>query len=482
MELKQKVTAGLEPAVPLAYFEAISAIPRGSKHEEKIAAFLCDFAEDLGLEHLRDGANNVYIVKPATPGMEDKPAVSLQGHIDMVCEKDGGVEHDFLNDGLELYLDGGKLRARGTTLGGDDGAAVVYMMALLSSTDIPHPRLECVFTSDEEMGMGGAKNFDFTRLTSRRMINVDSEDEGIVTVSCAGGVRTNIDLKVERVPIRGKLLRIAVSGLMGGHSGGDIHLGRANAAVVLATLLNGLYAEYPFNLVGFDSGSKDNAIPREAEAVIALLDADKATERLLAYEKKYAVRLCAADRKFKLRVSKGKTSFDGAFTMKDTRRALSAILLAPNGVLSMSHSVPGLVESSCNLGVVKTTDDGFGVLMLARSCDDTIVEEIMKKNDLIAKLLDAECQHHDRYPGWIFPGSSKLCDDYCRIYKKQTGKDAKVLAIHAGLECGLIKHSLPDLDVISIGPDLRNIHTPQEELDFASFARTWELLKALVQA
>lgn len=482
MEFKQIVTSGLEPALPLAYFEAISAIPRASKHEEKIAQFLCEFASDLGLEHIRDEANNVYIVKPASPGMKDKPAVSLQGHIDMVCEKDGGVDHDFDNDGLELYIKDGKLRARGTTLGGDDGAAVAYMMALLSSTDIPHPRLECVFTSDEEMGMGGAKNFDFTMLTSRRMINVDSEEEGIVTVSCAGGVRSNISFEVERVPIKGKLLHVSVSGLMGGHSGGDIHLGRANAAVALALTLNDLYSEYPFDLVEFSSGSKDNAIPREAEAVIALLDSDKAAQRLNEYAKKYKIRLSDDDSGFRLIVGKGKTKYDGMFTMKDTRRALSAVLLATNGVLSMSHSVPGLVESSCNLGVVHTSENGFEILMLARSCDDLIVEEIMKKNDLLAKLLDASCDHHDRYPGWIFPGSSKLCDDYCRIYKQQTGKDAQVLAIHAGLECGLIKHSLPDLDVISIGPDMKNIHTPAEELDLASFARTWELLKTLVGA
>ncbi|MBQ7161321.1 MAG: aminoacyl-histidine dipeptidase [Clostridia bacterium] len=480
MEFKQNVTAGLEPALPLAYFEAISAVPRGSKHEEKIARFLCDFAADLGLEHKLDGANNVYIVKPATPGMEDKEPVSLQGHIDMVCEKNGDVEHDFENDGLDLYIEGGKLRARGTTLGGDDGAAVVYMMALLASDDVPHPRLECVFTADEEMGMGGADNFDFSQLTSRRMINIDSEDEGIVTVSCAGGVRTDIGFEVVRVPVKGKLLRVSVTGLAGGHSGGDIHLGRANAAVVLATILNDLYADFPFGLVEFSSGSKDNAIPREAEAVVALLDADKAKERLLAYEKKYSARLSKADKGFKLRVAKGRTDLDGMFTMKDTRRALSAVLLAPNGVLSMSQSVPGLVESSCNLGVVKTSADKFGILMLARSCDDAIVDEIMKKDELLAKLLDAVCEHHDRYPGWAYSGSSRLCDDYCRIYKEQTGRDAEVIAIHAGLECGLIKHALPDIDVISIGPDMENIHTPNEALDLGSFARTWELLKALV--
>ena len=482
MDYRQKVTAGLEPSAPLAYFEAISAVPRASKHEEKIAAFLCSFAKELGLEHERDEANNVYIVKPATPGMENKPAVSLQGHIDMVCEKDGGVEHDFDCDGIDIYVENGKLRARGTTLGGDDGAAVAYMMALLASDDIPHPRLECVFTSDEEMGMGGAKNFDFTKLTSRRMINVDSEDEGIVTVSCAGGVRSDIDIAVERVPVKGKLIKVSVSGLAGGHSGGDIHLGRANAAVALAAALSDLYKDYPFNVVEFTSGSKDNAIPREAEAVIAMLDADKATGRLLAYEKKFAVRLSDADRGFKLRVSKGKSAYSGMLTLKDTSRLLSAILLAPNGVPSMSHSVPGLVESSSNLGVVSTSENKVGLLLLSRSCDDSIVDEIMDKIDRLAKLLGAQSSHHDRYPGWIYPGSSALCEDYCRIYREQTGKDAQILAIHAGLECGLIKHSLPDLDVISIGPDLRDIHTPREALDLGSFARTWDLLKALVGA
>lgn len=482
MEFKQKITAGFEPAMPLACFEAISAVPRASKHEEKIAKFLCDFAADLGLWHEKDAANNVYIVKPATKGMEDKPCVSLQGHIDMVCEKNAEVDHDFDRDGIELVVENGWLRANGTTLGGDDGAAVAYMMALLAADDIPHPRLECVFTSDEEMGMGGAKNFNFKQLTSRRMINVDSEEEGIVTISCAGGVRTNIDIDVERVPFKGKMLSVSVSGLAGGHSGAEIQCGRANAAVVLATMLSELYKEYPFNIVSFDSGSKDNAIPREADAVIAMLDSDKADEFLREYAKKYRVRLSKADSGFRLRVGKGKTEFGGMLTLRDTSRVLSGILMAPNGVLSMSHSVDGLVESSCNLGVVSTEENNVGLLMLARSCDDVIVDEIMTRNDRLARLLDAKSSHHDRYPGWNYAGSSALCDDYCRIFKEQTGRDAEVLAIHAGLECGLIKHEIPDLDVISIGPDMRDIHTPREMLDLASFARTWDLLVKLVQA
>ena len=482
MRPEQKVTSGFGPAAPLAYFEAISAVPRASKHEEKIAAFLCDFAKERGLEHERDGANNVYIIKPATKGMEHRPAVSLQGHIDMVCEKDAGTEHDFDTDGLDLYVENGALRARGTTLGGDDGAAVACMMALLDADDIPHPRLECVFTADEEMGMGGAKNFDFSRLTSRRMINVDSETEGVVTVSCAGGVRSDVEIPFTRVPVKGKILKLTVGGLAGGHSGEDIRFGRANAAVLLALMLEDLYKAYPFNLVGFSSGSKDNAIPRAAEAVIALLDADEAKERLTEYNKKIIPRLSAEDRGFRFRVSKGKPSFDGMLTLKDTRRVISGLLFEPNGVLSMSHSVPGLVESSCNLGVVSTTPETVRLMTLARSCDDTIVEEIMNRIELLAKLLDARCEHHDRYPGWAFPGKSELCDDYCRIYKSRTGKDAKVVAIHAGLECGLIKHAIPDLDVISIGPDIHDIHTPRESLDLESFKRTWELLLELIVA
>ena len=482
MKFEQKVTAGFEPALPLACFEAISAVPRASMHEEKIAAFLCDFARDLGLEHCSDDANNVYIVKEATPGMEGRPAVSLQGHIDMVCEKDAGVDHDFDRDGLELVVRNGALTAKGTTLGADDGAAVAYMMALLASNDIPHPRLECVFTADEEMGMGGAKNFDFSRLTSRRMINVDSEEEGVATISCAGGVRAHFKLEFERVPVRGKLMKVELGGLAGGHSGSDINCGRLNAAVALATLLDDLYEVYPFNVVSFDSGGKDNAIPRAAEAVIAVIDFDETKEYLLACKKKFAARLCKEDAKLSIRAGKGKSDYSGMLTPRDTQRLLSIALLCPNGVLSTLQAVPGLVESSSNLGVCATSESDFLAVALARSCDGDIIEEIMRKCARVAKLAGAKCTFHDRYPGWAYAGSSPLCEDYLRIYREQTGKEATAVAIHAGLECGLIKHEIPDLDVISIGPDIADIHTPREALDLGSFKRTWELLLELIKA
>ncbi len=479
--MAQKVTAGFQPAIPLSFFEEISAIPRASRHEEKIAAYLADFAESRGLKYKTDAANNVYIVKPATPGMEDKPAVALQGHTDMVCEKNNGCDHDFDNEGLDLYIENGWLCARGTTLGADDGAAVAIMMALLDSKDIPHPRLECVFTADEEMGMGGAKGFDFKQLTSRRMINLDSEEEGIVTVSCAGGVRSHLSFDFERVPTKGKLIKITISGLAGGHSGADIHTGRKNAAKLLATVLNDLYAEIPFDLISFDSGSKDNAIPREAEAVIATVEPDASTERILAYDKKIRIRLCKEDKNFKLRVGKGKDVYGGMLTLRDTSRILSALVLCHNGVRSMSNKVDGLVESSSNLGIVSTGESKLDMTILSRSCDDNIVDEMILSFDRLAKVTEATVEHTDRYPGWVYTGSSLLCDDYCRVYRELTGKEAQIMAIHAGLECGLIKHELPDLDVISIGPDMTNIHTPDEAMDLASFERTYKLVLELLK-
>ena len=482
MKLEQKVTAGIEPALPLACFEAISAVPRGSKHEEKIAAFLCSFAKENGLEYYSDAANNVFIVKDATPGMEDRAPVSLQGHIDMVCEKDADCPHDFENEGLDLVVKGEKLTAKGTTLGADDGAAVAYMMAILTSNDISHPRLECLFTADEEMGMGGAKAFDYSRLSARRMINVDSEEEGIATISCAGGVRAQFNVAFERVPVRGKLLKVTLGGLAGGHSGGDIHCGRANAAVALATVLDALYEKYPFNLVSFDSGSKDNAIPRDAGAVIATVDPDESKGFILDYAKRFAARLSKADAGARFRVDKAKTAFNGMLTPRDTGHVLGVILLCPNGVLSMSQKIEGLVESSSNLGICATGASAFCATALARSCDDLIVDEIMAKCARVAKFTSCECVFRDRYPGWAYSGSSPLCDDYLRIYRETTGREGKSLAIHAGLECGLIKCAIPDLDVISIGPDIADIHTPREALDLGSFRRTWELLLELIKA
>ena len=480
--MTQKVTAGFQPAKPLAFFEEISAIPRASRHEERIAAYLCDFAAERGLECHSDGANNVYIVKSATPGMEDKAPVALQGHIDMVCEKNNDCDHDFDTQGLDLYVENGCLRARGTTLGADDGAAVAIMMALLDSKDIPHPRLECVFTSDEEMGMGGAKNFNFKQLTSRRMINLDSEEEGIVTVSCAGGVRSHLCYEFERVPVKGKLLRITIGGLAGGHSGADIHTGRNNAAKLLGAILCDLYSEQPLNILSVTSGSKDNAIPREAEAVIATIDPEKATERILSHDKKIRARLCKADKGFKLRVNKGKDVFGGMLTLRDTSRIISALVLCHNGIRSMSNKVEGLVEASSNLGIVATSEAKIDLTVLSRSCDDNIVDEMIQVFDRLAKQTEASVEHTDRYPGWAYTGSSPLCDDYCRIYREMTGKEAKVMAIHAGLECGLIKHELPDLDVISIGPDMTDIHTPAESMDLASFERTYNLVLELLKA
>lgn len=479
--MAQKVTAGFEPAIPLSFFEEISAIPRASGHEERIAAYLCEFAKARGLEYKTDDAKNVYIVKPATSGMEDKPAVALQGHTDMVCEKNNDCAHDFDNEGIELQVKNGWLTANGTTLGADDGAAVAIMMALLDSKDIAHPRLECVFTADEEMGMGGAKGFDFKQLTSRRMINLDSEEEGIVTVSCAGGVRSHLGFDFERVPTKGKLLKITLSGLAGGHSGADIHTGRQNAAKLLSAILCDLYSVSVFDLISFDSGSKDNAIPREAEAVIATVDPELATERILAYEKKIRIRLCKEDKKFKLRVGKGKDIYAGMLTLRDTSRVISALTLCHNGVRSMSNKVDGLVEASSNLGIVATGESRIDMTVLSRSCDDNIIDEMILVFDRLAKVTEADVEHTDRYPGWVYTGASKLCDDYCRVYKELTGKDAKIMAIHAGLECGLIRHELPDLDVISIGPDMTNIHTPDEAMELASFERTYNLVVELLK-
>lgn len=479
--MAQKVTAGFEPALPLSFFEEISAIPRASGHEEKIVAYLVEFAESRKLEYKTDSANNVYIVKPATPGMEGKAPVALQGHIDMVCEKNSDCDHNFATDGIDLYIENGKLRARGTTLGADDGAAVAIMLSLLDSNEAVHPRLECVFTADEEMGMGGAKGFDFGQLTSRKMINIDSEDEGVVIVSCAGGVRSHLCYEFDRVPVKGKLLKINIIGLAGGHSGSDTDAGRQNAAKLLGTILNDLYSVSPFNLVSFDSGSKDNAIPREAEAVIATVDTDAAKERILAYEKKIRTRLCKEDKGVKIRLGKGKDLLGGMLTLRDTSRILSALILCPNGVLSMSNNVDGLVESSCNLGIAATADTKLELTVLSRSCDDNIVDEMMQRFDRLAKVTGAVAEHTDRYPGWSFTGSSSLCEDYCRIYKEMTGNEAKVMAIHAGLECGLIKHEIPDLDVISIGPDMSGIHTPDESMDIASFNRTYKLILELIK-
>lgn len=470
-----------QPIKVFNYFEEISAIPRGSGNEKGIADYICRFAEERGLEYYRDDLHNVAVFKPAAKGMEDKEKIMLQGHTDMVCEKNAGTEHDFLTDGIDIIEENGWLRANGTTLGGDDGAAVAMMLAVLDSDDIAHPALECLFTVQEETGLGGATYFDYSKLSAKRIINLDTELEGEAIASCAGSMNTSFTLNAEEVDFANSALKITVKGLAGGHSGTDINSGRMNANLVMGRVLAALYEDCEFNLVSLSGGNKRNAIPRECEAVVSVLERERATEVILNCEKNIRKELNDDDREFRILVSKcGKK--EKMVTFKDTSRIISYLSLVPNGVLSMSQSKEGLVESSSNMGVIVNEGNKYTFFAYSRSSVEPVMDNIFIKMKRLAKVLGFEFNLEDRCPGWAFNKNSKLQKDYVEVYKATFGEDTnpRVEAIHAGLECGIIIEKMGGGDAIAIGPNMKDIHTPKEMLEIASMERTWLFLRNLL--
>ena len=473
------VTAGLEPADVLRWFERISAVPRGSYNEAGIADFLVAFARERGLECYRDAADNVLIQAPATPGMENRPPLLLQGHTDMVCEKNRDVEHDFLRDPLSLYVQGGFLRARGTTLGADDGIAVAMMLALLDGGIPRRPACECLFTTAEEVGLDGAHAFDYSRISARRLINMDSEELGVVTAGCAGGLRSDLTLQYRPEPFAGECLHVQLKGLMGGHSGENINSGRANANKLMGRLLAALEPEAELHLARMEGGSKDNAIPRECEAWLAVPDAAAAAELLTGEAARIAQELGADDRRFEL-ICEDCEPQACMMSAEDTRRAVALLSCAANGVLEMSRDVPGLVEYSRSLGVVRSGEGEMTFVFSTRSAMEARLDASARELDLLAGLCGCTARHHSRYPGWSYAAASPLRDAYLAAYRRVTGSDARVNVIHAGLECGVIGSHLPGIDMISVGPTMHNIHSPDEALDLGSVAVFWRVLGDLL--
>ncbi len=468
-----------EPISLFHFFEEISAIPRGSFHEQAIADYLERFAEERGLFCYRDKINNVLIKAPASPAMEHRPPLLLQGHTDMVCEKEADVQHDFLIDPLKLYTDGKFLRARGTTLGADDGIAVAAMLALLDGAITEHPAYECLFTTAEEVGLEGAYAFDYNRLSAKRMINMDSEKIGVVTVGCAGGVRSDLVLSYAPVNNFVACIHVELQGLMGGHSGEDINKGRANANKLMGVLLSALAETQEFGIVRINGGSKDNAIPRSCEAILAVSDADEAIDRITDCSAALIETLSREDRGFALTCE---TCEPECFCMnaEDTERVLRLLNGVPNGVLQMSEKIEGLVEFSRNLGVVRLENDTLTVTFSSRSAIDAQLEDSMRELEHLADETGCEIRHHGRYPGWEYAKVSALRDAYLQAFRAVTGEDAAVNVIHAGLECGVIRSRIPEMDMISVGPTMHDIHSPSEALDLDATETFWRVLEHLI--
>ena len=471
---------GREPAAFFHYFEEISAIPRMSYHEEAIADYLVAFAKERGLEYIRDASNNVFIRMAASAGYEDRAPVLLQGHTDMVCEKNSDVDHDFLTEPLDLYIDGDYLRARGTTLGADDGVAVAMMLAVLDGALLEHPAVECLFTSSEEVGLDGAKGFDYSNLKARRMINLDSETLGEIIAGCAGGIRSEITLATSPVPFKGSAMRIAIAGLSGGHSGENIHEGRANANKLMGRLLAEAVTQCGAKIVSVNGGSKDNAIPRECEAIIAVADTGAAETVITDTAVLIARELIELDRRFTVTCEDVAAE---AFMLddKDTARVVALLCGVANGVLDMNRKIEGLVEFSRNLGVVKTNFDAVSMTFSSRSSMESRLDASVAELDAIARVVGAVTKHYARYPGWEFASVSPLRDAYAKAYHSVTGKDVVVKVIHAGLECGIIFASVPGMDIISIAPDLQNLHSPEGALNLPSVEVFWQTFVELMK-
>ena len=465
----------LEPKKVFYYFEQLCAIPHGSRNTKAISDWCAAFARARGLEHYQDEANNVIIIQEATPGYEDAEPVILQGHLDMVCEKEPGCLKDMEREGLELAVEGDSVFARGTTLGGDDGIAAAMALAILDDPAIPHPRLEVVLTTEEEIGMLGAAALDVSPLRARQLINLDSEEEGVFTVGCAGGSLTWCALPVTRAPFEGAAVHLRVGGLTGGHSGTEINKGRANADLLLGRLLRAMEAAGELRLVSVSGGAKDNAIPVEAEAVAVV--ADSASARAVCME--LAACLQREYRVTEPSMAVSVTETETAETPMDsasTRRVICFLSCVPNGVQEMSREIEGLVQTSLNLGVLHTGDREVDAAFCIRSSVASQKEMVNDRLRCLTEMLGGTVNISGDYPAWEYRPDSPLRERMLAVFREQYGHDPRIEAIHAGVECGLLCGKLPGLDCVSIGPDLTEIHTPRERMSISSVRRVWDFL------
>ena len=473
--------AGLEPASVFGYFEQICAIPHGSGNTKGISDYLVSFAREQGLKYIQDEANNVILFAEGTCGMEDHDPVILQGHMDMVCEKDRDCDLDMALQGLDVRQDGRFVFAKGTTLGGDDGVAVAYVLALMADRSIPHPPLEAILTVDEEIGMLGADRIDLSELKGRVLINLDSEDEGVFTVSCAGGALVTISLPVERRAVYGPCIRLTVDGLRGGHSGAEIHKNRANANKVMGELLSRIQKIMPLCLTSLAGGTKDNAIPQSCQATAVAMGIHLERINTIAAELQAEIRETYDEPEALIQAFDVDALGGNSLTSESTARVVGLLCAAPNGVQAWSKDIEGLVQTSLNLGIAKL-GERFSACFSVRSSINTEKQELLEQLKTLAGFYEASYSQSGEYPAWEYRKDSRLRDTMVRVYREMFGREPQVLAIHAGLECGILGEKLPGLDCVSIGPQMYDIHTSREKLDVASTERTWRFLLEVLKA
>lgn len=470
---------GLSPESVWKYFEEISAIPRPSKKEEKIIKYVMDFGKEHGLQADKDDAGNILITKPATPGYENRKKVILQSHLDMVGEKNADVKHDFSADPIKPYIDGDWVKANGTTLGADDGIGVAAQLAILASKKLEHGPLECLFTIDEETGMTGATELQKNWLDGEILINLDSEDWGEIFIGSAGGIDTvaHFTYEKEQVPANAKALRISVTGLKGGHSGDDIDKGLGNSNKILNRIVWAAQKPYNLRLAHFDGGNMRNAIPREAFATVTIdaskLDAFDAFFQDLASAIRNELRTTEPG----LSISYDNADMpDKALSLNLQHNLLDALYAAPHGVYEMSREIKGLVETSTNLASVKFRDNYIEITTSQRSSVDSAKTDIANMVSTVFRMAGAKIRHSDGYPGWQPDPESEIVQASVKAYKKLFQEEPIVRAVHAGLECGMFLSKYPNLDMVSIGPDLKGAHTPEEKISISTTEKFWDLL------
>lgn len=462
------------------YFEETCKIPHGSKNEKALSDYLVEFAKKHQLAYEQDELHNVIIYKSASKGYEDHPGIMMQAHIDMVCEKNQDVEFDFEKDPLNLFIEDGFLKAKGTTLGADDGVGTAYMMAILADPQMPHPALECIFTTQEEIGMFGAIALDKTKLKTRRLINLDGGGETQTLISSAGGNLCHLHYQGTRVGMNAPTYKVLISGLKGGHSGGEVDKERGNANKLLMRILYQLMKDYPLNLIEIVGGLKENAIPREAYAIFACdMEESQLQSFITKMGKEIQRELISCDAGVIVQLQT-QEKIEMGLSLDDSKAVVTAMYLMPNGMRQRDLDL-SLVITSLNVGVMDLHDGIFKGEVSMRSALDSSLVEMMSEVDLICELFHFDVSYSSRYPGWAFEKESVMREKLKEVFQSIYHQDLKLLAVHGGCECGLFKEIDESMDIVTIGPITNDIHTPQEALNIDSFDRTYHLLTSYLK-
>ena len=472
--------SNIEPQIIWKNFSKLNAVPRPSKKEEKVIAFIKEFGENLGLETTVDEVGNVIIKKPATPGMENRKSIVMQSHLDMVCQKNNDVNFDFETQGIQMEVDGDWVKAKGTTLGADNGLGVATIMSVLESSDIPHPDLEALFTIDEETGMTGALGLKPGQLTGQILLNLDTEEDDEIDIGCAGGIDVTVTQNYETEASNGQIVRIEVKGLQGGHSGMDIHKGFGNANIIMGRILYKALENQNVQLISIDGGSLRNAIPRESVALISVRNAGEFIENVTnGIKKEILEEFASVEAHLQINIENS-TSSDKALSMDDSKKIILVLKSLHNGVYRMSPDVQDLVESSNNVARVELKEGGLKILNLSRSSVDSSKDSVAEQLKSVSELAGMKVEFSGSYPGWKPKPGSEIVQVLEKIYTEKFAEKPHVVACHAGLECGIIGANYPEMEMVSYGPTIRGAHSPDEKANITSTQKFWSFTKDIL--